>query len=306
MADLVTIELPDGLTARPATGGDVGAIYELIAACELADDGVVESDEHDIAVGFGRYGFDPALDSLLVFERDELTAWACLYRGRGEADVRPSHRGRGIGAALMSWIEGRARELGDVEVGLTRTDANTDARELFLANGYEPRWTSWIIRIRLDEPPPPPEAPPGIAIRAYRASDAREVHRVIDAAFTEWEGRDPEPYEVWAPEIIAHPAFRPELSPLALDGDEIVAVVISFDYPELGEGWIQQLATRASHRRMGIAQATLLTSFGWFYGAGRRVAGVATDSRTGALGLYEKVGMHVERQYTRYTKHLNP
>jgi mycothiol synthase len=48
----------------------------------------------------------------------------------------------------------------------------------------------------------------------------------------------------------------------------------------------------------------LLTAFGWFNEAGRRVAGVSTDSRTGALGLYEKVGMRVERQYTRYTKRL--
>ena len=147
-----------------------------------------------------------------------------------------------------------------------------------------------MIRIGLDGPPPPPEAPPGVAIRAYRESDAQEVHRVIDAAFSEWEGRNPEPFEVWAPQVLAHPAFRPELSPLALDGDEIVGVVISCDYPELGEGWIQQLATRASHRRRGIAQAMLLTAFGWFYEAGRRVAGVSTDSRTGALGLYEKVG----------------
>ena len=241
-----------------------------------------------------------------MFERDELVACAEIYRGRGEGDVRPSHRGRGIGAALLGWIEGRARELASTQVGQAKTDANTAARELFLANGYEPSWTSWMIRIGLDEPPPPPEAPPGIAIRAYRASDAREVHRVIDAAFTEWEGRDPEPYEVWAPQIIAHPAFRPELSPLALDGDEIVGVVISYDFPELGEGWIQQLATRATHRRRGIARALLRTSFGWFYEAGRRVAGVATDSRTGALGLYEKVGMHVERQYTRYASTSTP
>ena len=301
----MTIELPDGLVARPATRGDTGAIYELVAACELADDGVVEVDEHDIRVGFGRYGFDPALDAVLVFDHDELVAWAELYRRRGEADVRPSHRDRGIGAWLVSWIEARALELDDDEVGQTKTDANAAARELFLSHGYEPSWTSWMIRIGLDEPPPPPEVPPGIAIRPYRASDAREVHRVMDAAFTEWEGRDPEPYEVWAPQVIAHPAFRPELSPLALDGDEIVGVVISFDYPELGEGWIHQLATRATHRRRGIARALLRTSFGWFYEAGRRVAGVATDSRTGALGLYEKVGMHVERQYTRYTKRLD-
>ena len=50
----------------------------------------------------------------------------------------------------------------------------------------------------------------------------------------------------------------------------------------------------------------LLTAFGWFYEDGRRVAGVSTDSRTGALGLYEKVGMRVVRQYTRYTKPLSP
>ena len=302
----MTIELPDGLTARPATPDDARSIFELIAACEIDADGVAEVDEHDITLGFGRHGFDPTLDSLLVFERDELVACAEIYRGRGEGDVRPSHRGRGIGAGLLGWIEGRARELASTQVGQARTDADAAARELFRANGYEPSWTSWMIRIRLDEPPPPPEAPSGIAIRAYRASDAREVHRVIDAAFTEWEGRDPEPYEVWAPQIIAHPAFRPELSPLALDGDEIVGLVISYDFPELGEGWIQQLATRATHRRRGIARALLLTSFGWFYDAGRRVAGVATDSRTGALGLYEKVGMRVERQYTRYTKHLSP
>jgi hypothetical protein len=51
--------------------------------------------------------------------------------------------------------------------------------------------------------------------------------------------------------------------------------------------------------------ALLRTAFGWFYEAGRRMAGVSTDSRTGALGLYEKVGMRVVRQYTRYTKPLS-
>src|SRR6185436_1650577 len=178
------------------------------------------------------------------------------------------------------------------------------ARELFLANGYEPSWTSWVIRIALDERLPRADPPPGIAIRPYRASDALAVHKVMDAAFSEWEGRDPEPFEIWAPQVLAHPAFRPELSPLALDGDEIVGVIISCDYPELGEGWIQQLATRATHRRRGIARAMLLTAFGWFYEAGRRVAGVSTDSRTWALGLYENVGMRVERQYTRYRKEL--
>ena len=153
-----------------------------------------------------------------------------------------------------------------------------------------------MIRMEFAEPPEPPDAPPGISIRPYERSDARLVHEVIDDAFSEWPGRDPEPYEVWAPQAIAHPAFEPALSPLAFDGEELVGAVLSQDFSE--EGWIDQLATKATHRRRGIAQALLRTALGGFYERGRPMAGVSTDSRTGALGLYEKVGMRVVRQYT--------
>ena len=302
MDDPVSLDLPPGLTARPATAEDIPVIVELIATCELEEDGVAEVDEGDVS--FERHGLDPELDTMLVFDRDELVAWAEVYRRRAEADVRPSHRGRGIGSVVLRWSEDRERALGDPYVNQTKTDANAGARELFLSNSYQPRWVSWLIRIALDEAPPP-DLPAGISIRQYRKDDSRGVHRVIDAAFTEWPGRDPEPYEVWASMIPAHPAFRPELSPLAFDGDELVGVVISCDYPDAGEGWISQLATKATHRHRGIAQGLLRTAFGWFHERGRTVAGVSTDSRTGALGLYEKVGMRVVRQYTRYTKPLS-
>ena len=299
----MSLELPPGLNARPARDEDIAAIVELIGACELDADGVAEVDEDDVS--FDRYGFDADLDTLLVFDRDELVAWAELYRGRAEGDVRPSHRGRGIGSTLLRWTEERARALGDVRVNQTKTDSNAGARDLLLSNGYEPSWISWVIRITLDEAPPPPEPPPGIAIRPYRETDAREAYRVVDAAFSEWPGRESEPYEVWASIVLAHPRFRPELSPLAFDGDELVGVVITDDYPEAGEAWIQQLATKGTHRRRGIAQALLRTAFHWYREQGRTSAGVSTDSRTGALGLYEKVGMRVLRQYTRYANGLS-
>jgi GNAT superfamily N-acetyltransferase len=296
------VQLPEGFTRRPATAADVDAIFELTAACELEDDGVVEVDRYDVTIGFERHGLEPDLDTLLVFEGEGLAAWAELYRGRAEADVRPTHRGRGIGAALLSWIESRAVALDSTDVRQTKTDADTAARELFITSGYEPSWTSWIIRMELVRPPEPPVVPAGISIRPYERSDARLVHEVIDDAFSEWPGRDPEPYEVWAPQMLAHPAFEPALSPLAFDGEELVGAVLSMDYPE--EGWIDQLATKATHRRRGIAQALLRTALGRIYERGRPMAGVSTDSRTGALGLYEKAGMRVVRQYTRYTKHL--
>ena len=121
------MRLPEGLTSRPATADDADAIVELIAGSQLADDGAVEIGEHDIAVGFGRVGFDPALDSVLVVDGAHLVAWAEIYRGRGEAEVRPSHRGRGIGTALLGWIERRAEALAYPEVGQSRTDADEAA-----------------------------------------------------------------------------------------------------------------------------------------------------------------------------------
>lgn len=297
------LDLPPGLTSRPAKKADIPAIVELIGACELDSDGVAEVDESDVS--FDRHGFDPDLDTVLVFDREELVAWAEVYRGRAEADVRPTHRDGGIGSALLRWTEDRARDGGGDEVNQSKTDANESARELFLSNGYEQRWIAWFIRIALADAPPPQAPPAGITIRPYRDTDARDVHRVMDAAFTEWPGREPEPYEVWASIVLAHPAFQPELSPLAFDGDGLVGVIITNDYPEAAEAWIHQLATKATHRHRGIAQALLRTAFSWYRERGRTSAGVSTDSRTGALGLYEKVGMKVVRQYTRYTKRLS-
>lgn len=298
----MSLELPTGFDVRHAEDADIPTIVELIAACEVDADGVAEVDEADLS--FERHGFDPDLDTILVFDRDVLVGWAELYRRRAEGDVLPSYRGRGVGTALVRWTESRGRSLGDPDVRQTKTDANAGARDLFLSNGYEASWVSWIIRMPLNEPPRAPNVPDGISIRPYRETDAPDAHRVIDAAFCEWPDRDPEPYEVWAAMIPAHEAFRPELSPLAFDGDELVGVVMSYDYPDAGEGWISQLATRATHRRRGIAQALLMTAFGWFHERGRTIAGVSTDSRTGALGVYEKVGMRVRRQYTRYIKPL--
>lgn len=301
----MSLDLPPGLTSRPATVADATAIFELAAECEIADDGMAEVDEDDVRISFDRQGFDPARDTMLVFDGPVLAAWAQLYRKRAEADVRKTHLDRGIGSELLRWIEARARESGDDRVGQSKTDANVLARDLFLTSGFEPTWVSWVLRTRLDQPVPVPDPPTGISVRPYRDDDARQVHRVIDDAFSEWPGRDPEPFQVWADTTLAHPGMSPELSPLAFDGEDLVGVVISIDLPQFDEGWIDQVATRASHRNRGIAQALLRAAFAGFRRRGRNVAGVSTDSRTGAIGLYEKVGMRVVRQYTRYAKRLD-
>ena len=298
--------LPDGLVQRFATAGDVEPIYDLIAAAELDLDGEVEVDRDDVAMGFGRTRFDPTADCVLVFDDDAPIAWAEVYQNRAEADVRPSHRARGIGRAILAWTETRAREHGESKVSQIVTDANVDAARLLSNTGYEPSRTSWILEISLAERPPDPVPPAGVTIRAFEPGrDERAAYRLIDDAFSEWEGRDPIPFEEWAPYVLHHNAFSPDCSPLAFEGNELVGAVLSFVYRDTDEGWVHQLATRSSHRHRGIARALLHAAFGGFHDRGKVRGGLSTDSRTGALTLYERVGMSVRRSYTRYTKPLD-
>ena len=301
----MNLELPDGLTARPATRGDMGAILELIVAAEEHYDGVAEIDLSDIGMDFGRVGFDPATDCVIVCDGDDAVAWANVHGERAEADVRPSHHRRGIGAALLGWTQARARELGSAKVGQPVTDNNADARALFLANGYGVIETAWILEIVFDEPPPEQRAPDGISIRSYDAArDERAAYQVVEDAFNEWDGRSPTTFEAWQAFVTKHRVFSPALSRLAFDGEELVGATLAFDYPNVDEGWIQQVATKATHRHRGIARALLYESFRAFYENGKARCGLSTDSRTGALSLYERVGMHVRRSYTKYAKSL--
>jgi len=300
------LHLPNGLTSRAATDDDVDAITELIAACELDLDGVAEIDRGDVEMSFGRTGYDAGRDCVLVLDGQELVGWAEVHRTRAEADVRPSHRGRTIGAALLTWTERQARMTGQALVDQTVTDANTAAADLFRRTGYEPTETAWLLQVRFDDgPPQAPDPPPGITIRPFEVGvDEQATYRVIEDAFNEWPGRTPQSFDEWAHHFPAHPSFAPELSPLAFDGDDLVGAIVYLDYPGSDEGWVQQLATKATHRHRGIARALLHHAFGAAFAGGKRACGLSTNSNTGALGLYEKVGMGVRRSYTRFTKAL--
>ena len=72
------------------TLADVALVTELVAACELHHDGVVEVDREDIEVDWARPGFDLATES--VGRRSTATAWWPRPRSswaRAEVNVHP-------------------------------------------------------------------------------------------------------------------------------------------------------------------------------------------------------------------------
>jgi ribosomal protein S18 acetylase RimI-like enzyme len=159
--------------------------------------------------------------------------------------------------------------------------------------------------LELEDAPPAVTVPPGITIRPFRADDGRAVYEVIEDAFNEWPGRQPTEFEGWSGFVLGHASFAPGLSRLAFDADELVGAAMCIDYDGQDEGWVQQLATKGTHRHRGIARALLQSSFAAYHATGRRRVGLSTDSRTGALTLYERIGMRVRRTYTSWSKDLS-
>ena len=302
--------LPEGFAVRTATAGDVDDITAVIAAVELDVNGEVDVDTEDVAVDLTAPLLAEPAHAVVVVEgsTDRIVAVSILHANHGGvwAAVHPDRRERGIGSALLTWTERTARVAGVRSLRQVHPDAHDAARELLAAFGYAPAWTSWLLEYRMgDDAPAPDEPPEGIAIRPFDPADERVVHCLIQDAFGEWEQHDAQTFEQWRTFTVARGVFDARLSPVAVDGasDEIVGVALCLAYDE-DEGYVHQLAVRRDHRNRGIARALLLTAFSGFHDLGRRVVTLGTDSRTGALPMYERVGMRVRRSYTTFRKEL--
>jgi mycothiol synthase len=304
MDDRVT--LPDPPMIRSLSIDDLDAVYRLITTCEEAANGVSDIDPEDVRSDWARPGFDLATDAVAVCDGDRIAATAEVFKNRADVNVHPGFEGLGIGTWLLDWTEQRSRTLGRTKVGQTLADSERGAIELLQRNGYGYGHTSWMLAIRMDARPPEPGFPDGISVRRFvPGADDQATYHVVEDAFNEWPNREPASFDEWAALTIRRGDFEPELLQLAMDGEQVVGVVFSIDYPE-DDGWIQQVAVAATHRHLGIARALLQRAFAMSWDRGDRACGPSTDSRTGALGLYEKIGMNVIRSYTNYTKAVQP
>jgi GNAT superfamily N-acetyltransferase len=285
-------ELPVGLTARPFTSADARAVFELIAAQERDDLGEVVIEEADIVSDWQRPSFDLATSALGVYDGEQLVGFVEINRHeRGDAAVHPDHRGRGLGTWLAHRMHAMARERGWTRVGMPVAQGSPGDR-LLEELGYHVRWLSWVLELPEGRTIPERPLPEGYAVRAARPDEHRACWTVLEDAFLEWSERDREPFEDFVAAVLGRPGFAPWTLRVVTDpAGEVVAVAVlhvNDDY-----GFVDRLATRKDQRGRGLAQCLLADTFreARAHGAGR--SELSTDSRTGALGLYEKVGMEV-------------
>jgi ribosomal protein S18 acetylase RimI-like enzyme len=140
---------------------------------------------------------------------------------------------------------------------------------------------------------PAPVWPEGVAVRAYAEADAPAVHELLEEAFAE-NTEEVLPFARWHPWMTNDPGFDPGVWFLAEAGAELAGVCLCWR-----EGWVKDLAVRPSWRGRGLGEALLREAFAEFHRRGLETVGlkVDADNPTGAVRLYERVGMTRDRTY---------
>lgn len=292
--------LPPGLTTRPLTLTDVPAVTAIMAAAELAATGEVSIEEADLVADWSRPSFDLATQTEAVLDGDLLVGYV-EHSGADRADacVHGDYLGRGIGTYLARRMQDLARAAGSTVVGMPVPAGSTGDR-LLEHLGYRVRWNSWVLTLPEGREIATRPLPEGYAVREGHAAEHRDVWTVVEDAFLEWSVRERSSFEDFAAGVMGRPGFEPwNLRVVTDPSGEVVgtAVVVLSEAAGICEGYVDRLAVRKDQRGRGLAQALLVDAFARAREHGAVRSALSTDSRTGALGLYEKVGMEVTQNW---------
>jgi ribosomal protein S18 acetylase RimI-like enzyme len=178
-----------------------------------------------------------------------------------DVSVLPSSRGRGVGSALLREVSRRARTTG--KRGLTVETREDDPASLawLERRGFTEVERQKAVALDLAAAPAEQPAPlPGVEIvrRADRPGLEQGMYRVAIEAGRDIPGLDGEhapTFERWRSFEIDRPSRRPELSFVALAGDEVVGFASLDVFGESDSAYHGLTCTAPAWRRRGIAEA---------------------------------------------------
>jgi mycothiol synthase len=306
----VPASLPSGYRVRAPKASEAPDIDRLAAASDaalgagatLSEDllrqfwsrprFVLEDDAWIVELGRGVVGYAQ------VWEEDSahLAAFALVH---------PDHTGRGLGNALATLIEERAAQKASGEARLySATTPEDEAGARLLAHrGYA--WARRFSRMEvdLDEAPEAAAPPPGIHLRPLDPErDLQAAYQILEEAFQDHWDYTPTSYLEFLEHNVNRDDFDPTLWILAADTQGRVGVLSAGAQSD--RGWVGQLGVLRAHRGRGIAAALLRQSFGEFWRRGLPRVGLSVDSDnlTGAVSLYERMGMRVVSSYDLWSR----
>jgi len=302
------VDLPAGYAFRPATLDDTRDIWELVCAVDVEEYGEPDYDESDVRDDFSRDRFDIARDSWLVHDGSgALVAVALSWDKQphtlmmAECAVHPD--APDLYPWLVSRISGRAaehaRESGRCVAHAYCSEPNLRRAAALTGAGYE------LVRVfrRMEGPlPAAVDAAPGPRVRPVTPDDLPVVCDVLQDSFADHYDFVRAPYDAWRRLYVESASYRPDLWWLAEEDGRVVGALVGQAHED--KGWVKTVGTLPDARGRGVASALMRTAFGRFaeLGFGKVGLGVDSDNTTGAMALYERLGMTATHRYDLYER----
>jgi mycothiol synthase len=244
-----------------------------------------------------------------IWEEDGHIAATATFGVHGESGhIRGfvAAKGRGIGTEILDRGEAFARAEGVQKILAGAAEPDTAARELFERHGFHEVRRFYEMEIELTEEPPEPVVPDGLLIDELREDEYEAFYDALNEAFAEhWEWH-PKPFADWIE--MRQGQHRDESGPIwfvVRDGDELAAVTRN-DADVAGGGYVGAIGVRPAWRGKGLGKALLQRTFAEFWRRGTKRVTLDVDSQnsTGAVALYERVGMRVDTCGVAFEKTL--
>lgn len=151
-----------------------------------------------------------------------------------------------------------------------------------------------------------PELPPGLSVSVMNGeADLRAWHAAHQDAFSTHFGFSPRPYEQWIESTMRPDTADPEGQFLLRLGEEVVGfVVCTHENIELGEGFIQLLGVTHAFQHRGYGELLLRWALAYCGERGFTAVDLYVDTAntSGALALYERLGLTTVSEYHLYAE----
>jgi mycothiol synthase len=262
---------------------------------------------------------DPAADTRLVAHGGTIAAAALLAPPVGDGDrvdcfggVLPGWRGREFGRELLGWSFRRARQLRDtISPGAKWSlDADAYATEatafaLFERFGMQPvrYWYEMAADLSV---PITPRPRPDLPVVPFSADYTAALYAAHNEAMADHFDFELVSLADWSQHDLYLPGFRPDLTRLALDGDQVAGYVLAGEETP-GRIRMNAIGTRRAWRRQGLAGSLLAEVMiaSAANGQQRATLGVDSDSPTGAVSIYRQADFEVVSSWTSYRRPLD-
>jgi mycothiol synthase len=296
MADLLNECFGGNAVERVTSAEDIAQNFRYLENCNPFEDMILaEVDGEVVACGRVAWYQESSGDR--------------IYQTMGH--VRPNWRRKGIGTAILAWMEARLRQIAAMhpEDGARffqdwAATEDTAKLTLLVSAGYDPcAYAAEWLRPNLDNLPEAP-MPEGFVVRDVRPRHYRAVYEAANEAMRDQWGHVG-PSEGGFCRFLAGPHIDLSLWRVAWEGGQVAGIVRgSIDYQEnevygRNRGTIEHLSVRQPWRRRGLARSLLVQGLHALRACGMEEAllDAHVENANGATRLYESAGFRTHKMF---------